>query len=291
MQKKRHNYRISNLIQIMRISFMLWCLLFTTCIVFASNKSFGQKELDKIIHVDFKNISLKDALEQLQTKYLIPLAYSNEDNSLTSKINYSAHKQAKYVLKDILQTQNMTYEVRHDFVRLVRRTSTITTRKNQENIVTGIVTNTEKQPLQGVTVTIKGKSYLKTSTDFNGRFVLNAPKGSTLVISLVGHVTQEIAIGNQQEVAITLEEDLTGIEEVVVVGYGTQKTESNVGSQSTIKRQELKVPVANLSTAIAGRLAGVVATQRGGGPGSGGADLFVRGVATFSSSPQKPLLV
>src|SRR5690606_3349708 len=121
MQKKRHNYHIPNLFQIMRISFMLWCLLFTTCIVFASSKSYGQKELDKTIRVNFKNISLKDALEQLQTKYLIPLAYSNEDNSLNSKINYSANKQAKYVLKDILESQNMTYEVRHDFVRLIRK--------------------------------------------------------------------------------------------------------------------------------------------------------------------------
>src|SRR5690606_1604195 len=103
---------------------------------------------------------------------------------------------------------------------------------------------------------------------------------------------QELQVGaDQNDLSVTLVEDTEGIDEVVVVGFGTQKKASNVGSQSTIKRAELKVPVANLSTAIAGRLAGVVATQRSGGPGSGGANLFVRGVATFASSPQSPLLI
>lgn len=223
MQKKRHNHRIPNSIQIMRIPFVLTYLLCTTCILLANDESSGQDELNKNIRMDFKGGVLREAFQQ--------------------------------------------------------------------NLITGLVTNNLDQPLQGVTITVKGKSNIKTSTDFNGRFVLNAPQGATLVISFIGHITQEVQIGDQKEITVTMEEDLAGIEEVVVVGYGIQKKESNVGSQATIRREELKVPVANLSTAIAGRLAGVVATQRGGGPGSGGADLFVRGVATFSSSPQSPLLV
>ncbi|WP_208292262.1 SusC/RagA family TonB-linked outer membrane protein [Sphingobacterium paludis] len=161
----------------------------------------------------------------------------------------------------------------------------------QQNIITGLVTNTSEQPLQGVTIKLKNDSKVSTSTDVNGRFVLNVPKNEIIQISLVGHITQEINVAEGKDLTIILEEDKTGIEEVVVVGFGTQKKESNVGSQATIKREELKVPVANLSTAIAGRLAGVVATQRGGGPVSTGADLFVRGVGTFASSPQGPLLV
>lgn len=162
----------------------------------------------------------------------------------------------------------------------------------QDQIITGQIKNAAGNPLQGVTVSVKDNERLATSTDANGRFVLEVEGPVTVVLRLVGFITQEIPVEpGDRDLEITLEEDLEGIDEVVVVGYGTQKKESNVGSQATIKREELKVPVANLTTAIAGRLAGVVATQRSGGPGSGGADLFVRGVSTFASSPQSPLLI
>lgn len=162
----------------------------------------------------------------------------------------------------------------------------------QNSIITGVVKDEAGNVLQGVTVAVKDQSKIATTTDANGRFVLEVPSNTTLKISLMGFQSVELPVeANQKDISITLKEDLEGIDEVVVVGFGTQKKESNVGSQATIKREELKVPVANLSTAIAGRLAGVVATQRSGGPGSGGANLFVRGVATFASSPQSPLLI
>lgn len=162
----------------------------------------------------------------------------------------------------------------------------------QDHLITGTIQDEQGNNLQGVTISVKNQSKRATTTDINGRFVLEIPNNATLVISLVGFVTQEVpTTGDQKEISVVLVEDLSGIDEVVVVGFGTQKKESNVGSQATIKRAELKVPVANLSTAIAGRLAGVVATQRSGGPGSTGANLFVRGVSTFASSPQTPLLI
>lgn len=161
-----------------------------------------------------------------------------------------------------------------------------------QSVFTGTVKDATGNLLQGVTVSIKGQTKALTSTDANGRFVAEVPANSVLVFKLVGFETIEVPLSSEEkDISITMNEDLAGIDEVVVVGFGTQKKESNVGSQATIKREELKVPVANLSTAIAGRLAGVVATQRSGGPGSGGANLFVRGVSTFASSPQSPLLI
>ncbi len=162
----------------------------------------------------------------------------------------------------------------------------------QQSVFTGTVKDAAGNVLPGVTVSLKGQTKAITSTDMNGRFVADVPNNSVLTFKLVGFVTQEITVSEgQKDLSVTLEEDLAGIDEIVVVGFGTQKKASNVGSQATIKREELKTPVSNLSTAIAGRLAGVVATQRSGGPGSGGANLFVRGVATFASSPQSPLLI
>ncbi|MFZ4262675.1 SusC/RagA family TonB-linked outer membrane protein [Sphingobacterium sp. HJSM2_6] len=161
-----------------------------------------------------------------------------------------------------------------------------------QSLFTGTVKDAAGNVLQGVTVSLKGQTKAFTSTDVNGRFVAEVPNNTVLTFKLVGFIVQEVTVTeSQKDITVTLEEDLAGIDEIVVVGFGTQKKASNVGSQATIKREELKVPVANLSTAIAGRLAGVVATQRSGGPGSGGANLFVRGVATFASSPQSPLLI
>ncbi|MGO1597478.1 MAG: SusC/RagA family TonB-linked outer membrane protein [Sphingobacterium sp.] len=163
---------------------------------------------------------------------------------------------------------------------------------DQDQIITGQVKDVNGNPLQGVTVSVMDNERVGTSTDANGRFVLEVEGNATILLRLVGFLSQEVPVQpGQKDIELVLEEDLEGIDEVVVVGFGTQKKESNVGSQATIKREELKVPVANLSTAIAGRLAGVVATQRSGGPGGGGADLFVRGVSTFASSPQSPLLI
>ena len=162
----------------------------------------------------------------------------------------------------------------------------------QQTVYTGTVKDANGNLLQGVTISVKGQTKALTSTDANGRFVAEVPSDATLVFKLVGFEFLEVPLTeNEKDITVTLNEDLAGIDEVVVVGFGTQKKESNVGSQATIKREELKVPVANLTTAIAGRLAGVVATQRSGGPGSGGANLFVRGVSTFASSPQSPLLI
>ncbi len=162
----------------------------------------------------------------------------------------------------------------------------------QQTVFTGTVKDANGNLLQGVTISVKGQTKALTSTDANGRFVAEVPSNATLVFKLVGFEFLEVPLSeNEKDITVTLNEDLAGIDEVVVVGFGTQKKESNVGSQATIKREELKVPVANLTTAIAGRLAGVVATQRSGGPGSGGANLFVRGVSTFASSPQSPLLI
>src|SRR5690606_40306906 len=100
----------------------------------------------------------------------------------------------------------------------------------------------------------------------------------------VGMKSQEIIVGNQQIISVTLENDLQSLDEVVLVGYGKQKKISVVGAQSTIKVQDLEQPVANISTMLAGRVAGLTGVQRDGLPGYDGADIWIRGISTFGSS-------
>lgn len=296
MQKKRHSYCIPNLRQIMRISFMLWGLLLTTCIVFASNKSFGQKELDRTIRVNFKNISLKQALEELQTRYQIPLAYNNEAGYLDAQVNYSGNKLAKEVLQDILKSNNLSYEVRHDYIRLVKApaetantTATATTQQNRE--ITGSVVDAEGELMVGVSVSLKDRPTVGTTTDINGRFILSVPPASTLVFQMVGYRTVEVPVNNQNTLNVVLEITEAGLDEVVVVGFGTQKKISLVGAQSTVDAKALQIPVANLSNAITGQLAGAIGVQRTGEPGFDNSDIWIRGISTFSQSLSKPLVL
>lgn len=145
-------------------------------------------------------------------------------------------------------------------------------------------------PIPGANVLVKGTNQGLT-TNFDGNYQIEVSVGATVVFSYIGFISKEVQVSKSTVTNIFLEVETSLLDEVVLVAYGKQKKESVVGAQSTIKAEQLKVPVGDLTTAIAGRLSGVVATQRGGGPGQNGANLFIRGVSTFASSPQGPLLV
>ncbi len=195
------------------------------------------------------------------------------------------------LLDEVLADAGLTYRIRNGTITITAAPHPPTRPQVQQELeVRGQVTDSS-DILQGVSVVVKGKSNIGTSTDVNGRYFLLVPSGSILVYRLIGYTEKEVVVGDRQLINVTLDPDDTGLEEVVVVAFGTQKKQSVVGSQATINPKDLKVPVRDLTTAIAGRLAGVVATQRGGGPGADGADLFIRGVGTFESSPRGPLLV
>ncbi len=219
----------------------------------------------RITSRQFKNTAVEEIIKQLITATDLEFAERNNAIVIRRKIN----------------------------VKPVNTVSIMASSSQQEITVQGTLQDSTGAKLEGVTVQARENTSIRTRTDQNGMFILKLSKEIThLNFSLVGYQSLSLSITEvRSNDHITLMFDAANLEEVVVVGFGTQKKQSLVGSQSTIKPQELKVPVANLSTAIAGRLAGVVATQRGGGPGASGADLFVRGVATFSSSPQNPLLV
>lgn len=157
--------------------------------------------------------------------------------------------------------------------------------------ISGLVTDTLNTPMSGVSVSVKSRSNIGTSTDINGRFILNVPNDAVLVFSLVGHLNVEYRpVTGEQHITIRMKPDLTNVDEVVVVAYGTQKKRELVGAVTSINPSELKVPSSNLTTALAGRLAGVIAYQRSGEPGADNADFFIRGVTTFGGN-RSPLIL
>ncbi|GAB2594675.1 TonB-dependent receptor [Spirosoma areae] len=162
-------------------------------------------------------------------------------------------------------------------------------------IVKGKVTDTEKgEPIPGATIVLKGANATKgTNTDANGDYSIAVPdRNAVLVFSFVGYEKQEIAVGNRQQVNIILKPDMKELNEVVVVGFGTQKKATVTGAIASVSTKDLlQSPVANISNSLVGRMPGLFAVQGSGEPGNDASTLRIRGVATFSGAADPLIMV
>lgn len=156
----------------------------------------------------------------------------------------------------------------------------------QQLSVSGRVTGAEGGGIAGATVVVKGDNTRGTTTDSQGAYTLEVKSGNDiLVFSFIGYKTVEIPVNNRTTVNASLSEDATEMDEVVVVGYGTQKKQFLVGSVSSVSNKELlKAPMTNVSNMMTGKLPGVTSIQRSGQPGSDQASILVRGSSTFNDS-------
>lgn len=152
--------------------------------------------------------------------------------------------------------------------------------------ITGVVTESHGDPLPGVTVQVLGRQG-GVITDAEGRYTIEAAPNEELRFQFVGMKPQTISVGNLTTLNVVMVEDVELLDEVTITAFATQKKESIVSSIETISPKQLRVPSSNLTTALAGRLAGVISYQRSGEPGNDNAQFFVRGVTTFgyASSP------
>jgi len=146
--------------------------------------------------------------------------------------------------------------------------------------------------LSGVSVQVKGAAGRGTQTDQNGNFIVEVPGfPSTLAFSMVGYLPQELTIESDRALDIHLSMDPRALEEVVVVGFGVQKKTEVVGSVTSVRPKDLKIPSSNLTAAFAGNVAGMIAYQRSGEPGADNADFFVRGITTFGANTRPLILI
>ncbi|GAA4307243.1 TonB-dependent receptor [Mucilaginibacter gynuensis] len=165
---------------------------------------------------------------------------------------------------------------------------------SQTNItVIGTVTDTTKATLPGVSVSVEGNTKLGTMSDNNGKFILDVPSGSVIRISYVGYKAQRITVTADNKILkVTLKEDNILADEVVITAFGRkERKEAVVGSVTSIKPADLKIPASNLTNALAGQAAGIIAYQRSGQPGQDNASFFIRGVTTFGYKRDPLILI
>ena len=159
----------------------------------------------------------------------------------------------------------------------------------QQKTIKGTVVDVPGEPLIGVNVAVKGTT-IGIITDIDGNYTLEVPSKSTIVFSYIGYQAQEVPVGNQSTINVTLKEYAQKLEEVVVVGYGTQKKVTVTGSVASVSGEELKAsPTTNLSNGMVGRMPGVIGFQKSDEPGGGGTTIRVRGTNSLGSND--PLVV
>lgn len=160
----------------------------------------------------------------------------------------------------------------------------------QDTQIKGTILDELGGPLPGATITIKGTT-TGASSDFNGAFTLSASSTDVLIISYVGYISQEVTVGNQTTINVTLQPDVAALDEVVVVGFGTQKKSNLTGAASTIKMDAVLAdrPVTNPVLALQGAIPGLQVTSNSGRPGASGLGINIRG--TNSINGGSPLIL
>ncbi|WP_221198098.1 SusC/RagA family TonB-linked outer membrane protein [Chitinophaga barathri] len=243
-----------------------------------SAKVYSQKDIKLSLNV--KEVRLSNALEKIESATGCRFFYNSKEAGLRRTVSYRTNGDQKLtdVLTALLAASNLNYKILSDSV------IAITASPDMKFLtVKGVVKDNKGTFLPGVTIIVKGTSS-GTVTNPDGRFEINAPEDAVLMVSYVGFQMREIPVNGHTLLDIVLEEELKGLSEVIVVGYGTQKKASTTAAVSTLKGQEIaRNPVANINNSIAGRVSGILAFQGSGEPGADAATIRVRGVGTTGS--------
>ena len=162
----------------------------------------------------------------------------------------------------------------------------------QQKNISGKVTNEDGNPLEGVTISIKGHLNALSQTSATGEYAIEANSGDVLVFASMGYANAERTLADQGTINVILTADLTNLDEVVVVGYGTQKKVNLTGAVSTINSEQLeRRPIVSTSSALQGLAPGVTVTSQSGAPGGDQGQIRIRGVNSFGGSDSEPLVI
>ncbi|HWK05179.1 MAG TPA: TonB-dependent receptor [Puia sp.] len=285
----------------MRISFFI-TLIFLCSIQLISARDARGQDINKVfISLELKDEPLVAALDKIQKLTSFTFAYNKKEIRRVSNLNLVCNGRSVHnVLESLLQNTLLQYEQLGNTIVISYRhpsPSSSPTRgwpgylsprvaeiDVKAHTVTGTVTNEKGDALAGVSVTVKGSAN-GTTTDAEGRFKLSVPdEGVTLEFSSVGYQPRTLSIGSQSIVTIQLKEVAAGLNDVVVIGYGTAKKSDLTGAVASIKGESLTDrPVPNVTQALEGKIAGVDVMVNSNAPGQP-AKVRVRGIGSINSS-------
>lgn len=253
------------------------------CVIQLSATGYSQTRLT----VDSRNRTVKEVLLDIENQSQFRFFYNEKFMDLNRRVDFRIENESiTEVMDRLFGKSEVTYKIMENKLIVITPVDQPQTRN-----LSGKVTDNNGVPLPGVTVLVKGTTQ-GTITDTNGEYVLpNVVRNAVLVFSFVGMRSQEVSVGDQPAIDILMEEDAIGIEEVVAVGYGTQRKENITGSMETASSRQLEnKPIVSVGQALQGELSGVSIRQSDGRPGSS-TEIIIRGYGTFSSAGNSPLVL
>ncbi|OFX32956.1 MAG: hypothetical protein A2W90_01735 [Bacteroidetes bacterium GWF2_42_66] len=262
---------------------LMMLLILATFGQLIASQSYSQTTL---LSLNLKGATVEDVLNQIEETTDFYFLYNKKIIDVERKVDIRAeNKKITEVLDLLFNGSNVAYTIVNRQI-VLSDNNTI----QQQKTVSGKVTDSSGQPLPGVTVVVKGTTN-GTITDTDGNYSLaKVPDDATLVFSFVGMKSQEVSAEGKTTINVTMAEETVGIDEVVAIGYGTQKKTSMTASISSMKGEKIATtPVSNLTNSIGGRLSGVIVRQASGQPGADGSNIYIRGISTTGSS--SPLVV
>ncbi|WP_158281295.1 SusC/RagA family TonB-linked outer membrane protein [Dyadobacter jejuensis] len=289
----------------MRLSILQILLAGTVALASSVHKSDAQDLLKQQITLRLNNVTLQEALTEIEALTQVKFAYSKSRIQLKETVNI--HAKEKYlssVLTELLTPLGIEYKLMKGHIMLMLTTKPNTIRhhpdaapKREEATVasplqnlTGIVTDIHGETLPGVSIVVKGSQH-GTTTDVEGRYSLELDTPDvTIIFSYVGYISQEITVGERTTLNVTMQVHSKALDEVVVVGYGTKMKGALTGAITSIDQKVFEArPLTNTLTALQGTMPGVTILRGSGRPGNDNFSLQIRGVSSIGGS--KPLIL
>ena len=234
-----------------------------------------------------ERLSLKQAFEKIESVSKYKIAYNTSQLDVNKQVVLNQKNQdVLQILSDLLKGTNCVYQVNNNYI--------VITLKDDEKVkkIKGTIKDSAGEPIIGANVTLKGDATVGSITDIDGNFDLSVPSNATLQVSYIGYNTQDVPVGNKSFLNITLKEDTETLDEVVVVGYGSQKKVNVIGSIASVDSKALESrAVPDVSNMLTGQMSGVTITQESGNPGQDAGTIRIRGVGSFGATPSPLVLV
>ena len=233
-------------------------------------------------------VTVKEAMETLKGRSGYSFVYEAGDIDTKARVNVKAVT-VEDAVRQIVAGQNVSYELRGKNIILHKDRNA-----GQKTVMTvkGSVRDVNGLAVVGATIMEKGNRRNGVTTDADGNFTISVAEGSALTVSCIGYKEKTVSYGTRGVIDVVLEDDMELLDEVVVVGYDTQKKVNLTGAVSSVSSERFNNrPVVQSSTALQGIAPGVTVTTGGGAPGSDGGTVRVRGIGTFGGSSASPLVL
>lgn len=247
---------------------------------------------DNQVTLHAKGLPLIEVIKSIKQQTSYQFVFDIQMVEKARPVNYSTDAAPlEKVLDDIFKDQPLTYVIVKKNIIIKKKTVIASSVPESVRMkIKGQVTESNGNPIVGVTIVNKtGRG--NAITDDVGVFTIEANIGDSIQFTMVGMDPVVVQVKNDKPLKVVMHPKTSDVSEVVVVAYGTQKKTSMVSAVTSINPKELKGPTSNLTTMLAGRLAGVISYQRSGEPGKDNASFFIRGITTFGTGKVDPLIL